>query len=799
MSISNTSVLIKRSTANSAPTALKSGELAYSYLSNTLFFGNSTGTGVVNIGGLLYTQTIDQATNNATSLTLVKRDATGNASFNYITANGLNIGNLVANTANAATYVTGATQNQITSIPNLNTVGTIGTGVWQGSVIQPSYIATLNQNTTGSANSATYATQLTNTETFSITGDVTASAQNFNGTQSVTLATTLTNVNPNPGTFGSSTQIPTFTVGANGRITGVTTNTISTSFTVTDGTHSNTVNGGSTLTLTNGGGVTATVNPATETVTFGVDNTILRSNTITTSPQIISGDLSISGNLIVTGTQSIINTAIVQVNDSMIELAANNNVGDVIDIGFYGVANNGTTQFATGLVRDAGSKNYYLFSNVAAGSISSANTIANNLFTQSNTATLFTNINAFQVTGNQANVTNATIGTLNLTNTLGLASGGTNSNAGAFTTAGQRVVYNGTSLVSQANTGTSTVTGTAAQTLTALAINNYGEVTGSTFTNIAIPASQLTNGTTGSGFVVLNTSPSFGGTVNFANANVVGLNVTTINVTSINVSSVQANSINIGTLTYVASGAFVEFGSNANSYQQVVIQNASQGTNASADYIVSNGDSTDGTLYGDFGINGPNFVGTGALGTANNVYLYSQNSDLAIGTGTSNAIHFVVNGGASDAMTISSSGVVTLGSALGVASGGTGNASYTPNQQLVYNGTNFTSLANAAYVAPTTLSTSNTITSVTVDTYGRVTGFTASAISILGSQVTTAVGSATNLSGGFANGVPYQTGAGATSFVSAPGTADQTWSNQIMTVTNAGVPTWSSAVDGGTF
>ena len=512
MSISNTSVLIKRSTANSAPTALKSGELAYSYLSNTLFFGNSTGTGVVNIGGLLYTQTIDQATNNATSLTLVKRDATGNASFNYITANGLNIGNLVANTANAATYVTGATQNQITSIPNLNTVGTIGTGVWQGSVIQPSYIATLNQNTTGSANSATYATQLTNTETFSITGDVTASAQNFNGTQSVTLATTLTNVNPNPGTFGSSTQIPTFTVGANGRITGVTTNTISTSFTVTDGTHSNTVNGGSTLTLTNGGGVTATVNPATETVTFGVDNTILRSNTITTSPQIISGDLSISGNLIVTGTQSIINTAIVQVNDSMIELAANNNVGDVIDIGFYGVANNGTTQFATGLVRDAGSKNYYLFSNVAAGSISSANTIANNLFTQSNTATLFTNINAFQVTGNQANVTNATIGTLNLTNTLGLASGGTNSNAGAFTTAGQRVVYNGTSLVSQANTGTSTVTGTAAQTLTALAINNYGEVTGSTFTNIAIPASQLTNGSAGGDSVNSLLGGSSGGT-----------------------------------------------------------------------------------------------------------------------------------------------------------------------------------------------------------------------------------------------------------------------------------------------
>jgi len=33
----------------------------------------------------------------------------------------------------------------------------------------------------------------------------------------------------------------------------------------------------------------------------------------------------------------------------------------------------------------------------------------------------------------------------------------------------------------------------------------------------------------------------------------------------------------------------------------------------------------------------------------------------------------------------------------------------------------------------------------------------------------------------------------------AAGSSDQTWSNQILTVTNSGVPVWTSALDGGTF
>ena len=117
------------------------------------------------------------------------------------------------------------------------------------------------------------------------------------------------------------------------------------------------------------------------------------------------------------------------------------------------------------------------------------------------------------------------------------------------------------------------------------------------------------------------------------------------------------NSLNVGTLSFYASGLFGTFSANANTYQQVILQNSNTGTQASADYIVSNYYSTDGYLYGDFGINSPNFIGTSALDAANGVYLLASNTDLAIGVTSDNVIHFVVNHNPVDAMNISSSGI----------------------------------------------------------------------------------------------------------------------------------------------
>ncbi len=82
--MANTSIKIKRSTTTSSPASLAAGELAYSYLSNTIFIGSPAGTGVVNVGGQYYTSQVDAATNLNTGGTLVRRDANGNAAFGTI-------------------------------------------------------------------------------------------------------------------------------------------------------------------------------------------------------------------------------------------------------------------------------------------------------------------------------------------------------------------------------------------------------------------------------------------------------------------------------------------------------------------------------------------------------------------------------------------------------------------------------------------------------------------------------------------------------------------------------------------
>jgi hypothetical protein len=79
------------------------------------------------------------------------------------------------------------------------------------------------------------------------------------------------------------------------------------------------------------------------------------------------------------------------------------------------------------------------------------------------------------------------------------------------------------------------------------------------------------------------------------------------------------------------------------------------------DFVVSNNLGTSTTYFGNVGMNSSTFSGTGALGAPNNVYVTSTSADLAIGTTTSNAIRFVVNGGATDAVTISSAGNVGVG------------------------------------------------------------------------------------------------------------------------------------------
>ena len=131
---------------------------------------------------------------------------------------------------------------------------------------------------------------------------------------------------------------------------------------------------------------------------------------------------------------------------------------------------------------------------------------------------------------------------------------------------------------------------------------------------------------------------------------------------SINLNSQNLTGVGIistGSLGYTAANPLITAQSSVTSYNQIIAQNTNTGTSASSDIVVSNNLSTDSTYYGDFGINSSTWVGAGAFNTANTVYLTATSGDLAIGTTTSNAIHFVINNGTTDAMTINTSGVIS--------------------------------------------------------------------------------------------------------------------------------------------
>jgi hypothetical protein len=82
---------------------------------------------------------------------------------------------------------------------------------------------------------------------------------------------------------------------------------------------------------------------------------------LTAPSQTITGDLAITGNLSFYGNATFIDTTTLTVGDSLVYLAANNIVNDVIDIGWVANYNNGTSNVHTGLYRDHVSKEYFLF------------------------------------------------------------------------------------------------------------------------------------------------------------------------------------------------------------------------------------------------------------------------------------------------------------------------------------------------------------------------------------------------------------------------------------------------------
>lgn len=174
----------------------------------------------------------DTATKLATArtITFTGGDVAGSYNFdgstNISTALTLATVNSTTGVFGNATQVPVITTNGKGLITNIET--TTFTPAWGNITGIPLSISALVNNDGSSLNNinqASNALKLTNSRTISLTGDGNWSTS-FDGSTNVTSTFILTTVNINTGTFGSATQIPTFTVNEKGLVTGVTNTTI---------------------------------------------------------------------------------------------------------------------------------------------------------------------------------------------------------------------------------------------------------------------------------------------------------------------------------------------------------------------------------------------------------------------------------------------------------------------------------------------------------------------------------------------------------------------------------------------
>ena len=377
----STLVQIKRSTSNVAPASLLEGELAYSYVSNTLFIGD-TANAAINIGGSYYTTMLDNRSAANGDSTLVVRYANGTAQFSQLDI-------LTTPTANShvATkeYVDNAVFENI-ALNDLSDVTLPGT-----SADQNNRILIGNANGEFISRDVTGNVSLSNTGVFVIGDGQVINSMLVNSNVSVTAGAGLIG----GGTVNLGSTI-TVDVNAGDGISNANNDTVSVDATVVRTDRNQTLNGFMTF-----------------------------SNTVT-----INADLDVTGNLYISGNTSYINVSTLVVEDSLIFLAANNINTDIVDIGIFGTYNATGNVEHSGLVRHAADKIWYLFDHEITDPDNNVVDVANSTY-----ALLRANIDAQQVNTGILNVSTEFItadltvtgnsilqGTLNVASTMNVNS-----------------------------------------------------------------------------------------------------------------------------------------------------------------------------------------------------------------------------------------------------------------------------------------------------------------------------------------------------------------------------------------
>lgn len=202
---------------------------------SNFYFTNTLARQAIGIAGenyISYNSSTGAFTANAINLS--GSNVTGTlaaARFGTLTGDITNIpGSYTTSISNGAVTTAKIADNSITNIKLQNSSFTLGsTTVGLGA--NPTSIAGLTSLTATSfigalTGNATTAATLQNARNFSITGDVTATAQSFNGAANVTLSTTLANTAVTAATYGTATSVPTITIDSKGRITNAITTAI---------------------------------------------------------------------------------------------------------------------------------------------------------------------------------------------------------------------------------------------------------------------------------------------------------------------------------------------------------------------------------------------------------------------------------------------------------------------------------------------------------------------------------------------------------------------------------------------
>lgn len=309
-------IRIKRSATAGNPATLAAGELAYSGLTDNgsnggdrLYIGMGTETNgnAVNhvvIGGKYFTDLLDHNRGTVVADSALIVDA--NKKLNELLVDNLTIdGNTITSTNSNGDII----------------ITPIGFGK---AIISNIY-------TDASTSLAEY---IYDTVGGAITAGTGITVTNNDPSNTSTISISATGVTA--GTYGSSSQIPTFTVNAQGQITSVNTANIATTLNISGGTGTDGVNLlTDTLAFTGGTGVTTAVTNNTVTISIGqavgtTDNVTfnnvtvngtLSSDDITAANISVAGNATITGNLTVQGTTTTVNSTAVAIADINIELA----------------------------------------------------------------------------------------------------------------------------------------------------------------------------------------------------------------------------------------------------------------------------------------------------------------------------------------------------------------------------------------------------------------------------------------------------------------------------------------------